>query len=95
MDKCDWTYVSMVIGKYKRPSFLNTHPVKGHLHRRRSQTVRKALDFIEVLLVKNNLAGDFIRRRLKSDYLEEYVETKKPTYGIYFIIISSKASSPR
>ena len=47
--------------RYPRPSFLNIHPVKGHLHRRRSQTVRKALDFVEVLLVKHNLAGDHYR----------------------------------
>jgi hypothetical protein len=49
--------------KHKGPSFLNTHPVKGHLHRRRSQTVRKALDFIDVLLVKNNLAGDYYKKK--------------------------------
>ncbi len=44
--------------KYKGPSFLNTHPQKGHLHRRRSQTVRKALDYIDVLFIKHKLAGD-------------------------------------
>ena len=51
--------------RYKRPSFLNIHPVKGHLHRRRSQTIRKALDFINVLLVEKNLAGDFYRDKAK------------------------------
>ncbi|MCU0460584.1 MAG: hypothetical protein MUF36_01010 [Bacteroidales bacterium] len=51
--------------KHSGPSFLNTHPVKGHLHRRRSQTVRKALDFIDVLLVKYNLAGDFYKEKAK------------------------------
>jgi hypothetical protein len=51
--------------KHKGPSFLNTHPVKGHLHRRRSQTVRKALDFINVLLVEKNLAGDFYKEKAK------------------------------
>lgn len=49
--------------KHKGPSFLNTHPVKGHLHRRRSQTVRKALDFIHVLLVEKNLAGDYYKEK--------------------------------
>ena len=44
--------------KYKRPSFLNTHPEKGHLHRKRSKTVRKALDYIDVILIKHKLAGD-------------------------------------
>jgi hypothetical protein len=52
--------------KFSGPSFLNTDPVKGHLHRRRSQTVRKAIDFIEVLLVKHNLAGDQYKEKAKS-----------------------------
>jgi len=43
--------------KYSRPSFLNTHPEKGHIHRRRSKTVKKALDYIEIILIKHNLAG--------------------------------------
>lgn len=51
--------------KYKGPSFLNIHPVKGHLHRRRSQTVRKTIDFIDVLLVRYNLAGDFYKEKAK------------------------------
>jgi len=45
--------------KYNAPSFLNTNPETGHIHRRRSQTVQKALDFIQVMLVDNKLAGDF------------------------------------
>jgi hypothetical protein len=49
--------------RYSRPSFLNTDPEKGHLHRRRSKTVQKALDFIYVLLVKYNLAGDHYREK--------------------------------
>lgn len=53
-------------GKYEGPSFLNIDPVKGHLHRRRSQTVKKALDFIEVLLVRYNLAGDLYKEKAKS-----------------------------
>lgn len=52
--------------KHSGPSFLNIHPVKGHLHRRRSQTVRKALDFIQVLLVDKNLAGDHYKERAES-----------------------------
>jgi len=44
--------------KFKRPSFLNTNHEKGHYHRRRSQTVQKAKDFIEVIFLKNELAGD-------------------------------------
>jgi hypothetical protein len=45
--------------KYKGPSFLNTDPEKGHIHRRRSKTVKKALDYIDIILIKHKLAGDF------------------------------------
>jgi hypothetical protein len=45
--------------KYKGPSFLNTNPDTGHIHRRRSQTVQKALDYIDIILIRNKLAGDF------------------------------------
>jgi hypothetical protein len=45
-------------GKFKGPSFLNTDPVTGHIHRRRSKTIQKALDYIDVILIKNKLAGD-------------------------------------
>lgn len=48
-------------GKFTGPSFLNTHPVKGHPHRRRSQTIKKALDYIDVILVKHKLAGDYYK----------------------------------
>lgn len=44
--------------KFRRPSFLNTDHEKGHLHRRRSQTVQKAKDFIEIIFIKNKLAGE-------------------------------------
>jgi hypothetical protein len=44
--------------KFKSPSFLNTDSEKGHLHRRRSQTVQKAVDFIEVIFIRNKLAGE-------------------------------------
>lgn len=49
--------------KFSGPSFLNTHPEKGHVHRKRSKTVRKALDYIEVLLIKHKLAGDYYSER--------------------------------
>jgi hypothetical protein len=45
-------------GKFKRPSFLNTNPETGHIHRRRSQTVQKSIDYINVILIKHKLAGD-------------------------------------
>jgi hypothetical protein len=52
--------------KFTGPSFLNTNPITGHIHRRRSQTVRKAIDYIHIILVKNNLAGDYYREKALS-----------------------------
>jgi hypothetical protein len=45
-------------GKYKGPSFLNTHPEKGHIHRRRSKTIQKAIDYIDIILIRHKLAGN-------------------------------------
>jgi hypothetical protein len=66
--------------KFSRPSFLNTHPIKGHLHRRRSQTIEKALDFVEVILVKHNLAGDHYREKAKLLLTEESLKLM-PDHG--------------
>jgi len=44
--------------RYKGPSFLNTHPENGHTHRKRSMTVQKALDYIDIILIRHKLAGD-------------------------------------
>ena len=44
---------------------------KGHLHRKGSKTVQKALDFVEVILVKYNLAGDYYREKAKLLIAEE------------------------
>jgi hypothetical protein len=60
--------------RFSGPSFLNTHPIKGHLHRRRSKTVRKALDFVEVILVKHNLAGDHYREKARLLLAEESIK---------------------
>jgi hypothetical protein len=49
--------------KFKSPSFLNTNHEKGHFHRIRSQTVKKAVDFIEVIFIRNKLAGEFYKER--------------------------------
>jgi len=49
--------------KFSRPSFLNTDPEKGHIHRKRSKTVQKALDYISVILVKHKLAGTYYCER--------------------------------
>jgi hypothetical protein len=45
--------------KYSGPSFLNTHHEKGHLHRRRSMTLQKAIDYVNIILIKHKLAGEF------------------------------------
>jgi hypothetical protein len=66
--------------KFSSPSFLNTHPIKGHLHRRRSQTIEKALDFVEVILVKHNLAGDHYREKAKLLLTEESLKLM-PDHG--------------
>jgi hypothetical protein len=47
--------------KSKGPSFLNTNPETGHVHRRRSQTIQKAIDYINIILIKNCLAGEHYR----------------------------------
>jgi len=60
--------------KFKGPSFLNTHPAHGHLHRKRSQTLRKALDYIEILLVRHNLAGEYYRQRAKEVLLNPEIQ---------------------
>ena len=52
--------------KFSGPSFLNTDPDTGHFHRRRSNTLLKALDFIEVMLITHQLAGDYYMEKAKS-----------------------------
>jgi hypothetical protein len=52
--------------RFKGPSFLNTHHKKGHLHRRRSQTVQKAIDFIKVIIIHNKLAGEYYCKKAVS-----------------------------
>jgi hypothetical protein len=49
--------------KYKGPSFLNTDPESGHIHRRRSMTVKKATDYINIILIEHKLAGDHYQRK--------------------------------
>jgi hypothetical protein len=43
--------------RYSGPSFLNTNPETGHIHRRRSQTIKKAHDYINIIFIKHKLAG--------------------------------------
>lgn len=57
--------------KFTGPSFLNTHPEKGHIHRKRSKTVQKALDYIDIILIKHRLAGDIYLEKAKTIIREE------------------------
>jgi hypothetical protein len=49
--------------RFKGPSFLNAHPARGHIHRKRSMTVQKAIDFISIILIKNRLAGEWYKQK--------------------------------
>lgn len=48
------------------PSFLNTHPENGHIHRVRSQKIEKAFDYIRIILIEKELAGKVIAARAKA-----------------------------
>jgi len=63
--------------KFSGPSFLNTDPVKGHIHRKRSKTVQKALDYLDVILVKHKLAGTHYCDRAISVINEEKAKPLK------------------
>jgi hypothetical protein len=52
--------------RFKGPSFLNTDHQRGHHHRIRSQTVQKAIDFIDVIFIRNRLAGEYYRNKAVS-----------------------------
>jgi hypothetical protein len=58
-------------GRFKGPSFLNTNPVTGHIHRRRSKTVQKAIDYINIILIEHKLAGAYYREKAISVLREE------------------------
>jgi hypothetical protein len=57
--------------KFNGPSFLNAHPDKGHVHRKRSKTVQKALDYIVVILIKHKLAGNVYSEKAVAVVKEE------------------------
>ena len=61
--------------KFKGPSFLNTNPETGHIHRRRSQTLTKAIDYINIILIQHNLAGN-INKEKASEQLDADGELK-------------------
>jgi hypothetical protein len=58
-------------GKFKGPSFLNTNPETGHIHRRRSKTVKKAIDYINIIMIEKGLAGDHYKEKALSVIKEE------------------------
>ncbi len=70
--------------KFSGPSFLNTNPEKGHVHRKRSKTVRKALDYIDILFIKHKLAGDLYRQKAIAVVEEEFAKLNpgKPAANI-------------
>jgi hypothetical protein len=47
--------------KFTGPSFLNTHPERGHIHRKRSKTMQKAIDYVRIIFIEHNLAGEFYK----------------------------------
>lgn len=57
--------------KYSGPSFLNTNPETGHIHRRRSQTVQKAVDYINIILIEHGLAGEYYKEKAIAAIKEE------------------------
>ena len=72
--------------KFKGPSFLNTDPETGHIHRRRSKTVQKAIDYINIILIRNKLAGEHYREKAVAVIKAE----------IFYLIRKSRSgSSPR
>ena len=64
--------VPMFSRKFKGPSFLNTHSEKGHIHRKRSQSVQKAYDYINLILIKHKLAGEEVMERAIAVLNNEY-----------------------
>ena len=58
-------------GKFREPSFLNSHADTGHIHRRRSKTIQKAIDYINVIFIKYNLAGDYYKVKAQKVLHEE------------------------
>jgi hypothetical protein len=59
--------------KYNGPSFLNTNPERGHIHRRRSQTVLKAIDYVKKILIEHKLAGNLYKEKASSVLLNEFL----------------------
>lgn len=57
--------------KFSGPSFLNTNPQTGHIHRRRSQTLQKAIDYINIILIQYKLAGDQYKEKAIAVVKEE------------------------
>lgn len=62
---------------FSGPSFLNTNAVTGHIHRKRSKTVQKAIDYIEVILIKYKLAGDHFFEKAVAVIEEENIKLSK------------------
>lgn len=64
--------------KFRGPSFLNTNTETGHIHRRRSKTVQKAIDYIDIIVIKHRLAGDHFMEKAIAIIFEESCKWPRP-----------------
>jgi hypothetical protein len=53
-------------GRYNGPSFLNKHPENGHIHRQRSMTIQKSIDYTSAIMIKYALAGGENKKRAEN-----------------------------
>ncbi len=65
--------IPLLSARYSGPSFLNKHPDHGHIHRRRSMTVQKAIDYINIILIKKELAGEIYKEKASRILIEENI----------------------
>jgi hypothetical protein len=59
--------------KFKGASFLNTNTETGHIHRRRSKTVQKAIDYVNIIMIEHGLAGVYYKEKAIAVIKEEII----------------------
>lgn len=79
--------------RFKGPSFLNTNPEKGHIHRKRSMTVQKAIDFITIILIKYQLAGNMYMEKAEKAISETVGKEMKKDRNIGYAELHQDRSS--
>jgi hypothetical protein len=62
--------------KFSGPSFLNTNSETGHIHRKRSNTLEKAIDYINIIFIQYNLAGKYYNEKAASAINDELISRK-------------------